>query len=51
MPKSDHSTKKKPGRAKWYARRNVHRLHERNKEANDLAFLLDFKRCQAKGKE
>jgi len=50
MPKSNHSTKKKLGQAKWYARRNVHRLHKRGKEANDLAFILNYKKGQVKVK-
>ena len=51
MPKSNHGTKKKLGRAKWYALRNVRREHKRRKEANDLEFIFNFKKGQAVSKK
>jgi len=48
MPKSNHGTKKNPGRAKWFARRNVRREHKRRKDANYLKAILDFKKSQPK---
>jgi len=44
MPKPNHGTKKKPGRAKWFARRNVQREHKRRKDANYLEALLSFRK-------
>jgi len=48
MPKSNHSTKKKPGRAKWYNRRNVRREHKRRAEVNYLKFIEDYKKGQGR---
>jgi len=49
MPKSNHGTQKNPGRAKWFARRNIHREHKRRKDANDLKAILEFRKSQPKG--
>jgi len=34
MPKSNHGTRKKPGRAKWFTRRNIQREYKRRKDNN-----------------
>jgi len=39
MPKPNHSTKKKPGRAKWYKRQNVKRELKRRYDKNVMEFL------------
>ena len=39
MPKSNHSSKKRPGRAKWYKRQNVKRELKRRYDLNVLEFL------------
>ena len=39
MPKSNHSAKKRPGRAKWYKRQNVKRELQRRYDKNVLDFL------------
>mgnify|MGYP003108903997 CR=1 FL=1 len=46
MPKSNHSSKKKPGRAQWYRRRNLDRERKRREHANYLAFLANHRKGQ-----